>query len=469
MGSVKYEFLHVKGERNTTGFFPRYKNIKIKMLRCFATARRPLEKPTFRGLASFTGAFPSETLQHLAAGGPNVFAAFTMFANEHDAVNLGQGFPTFGTPDFVKEAAARAVSEDHNQYSRPGGHPRLNGVLADFYAPRFKKKLDPLCNVTVFNGAQGALFNIILSFCDAGDEIAVIEPFFDAYHKGAMLVGAKTKGVPLRLPSGGSSSAADFKLDLGELDEVLNERTRLLILNTPHNPTGKVFSVDELQAISDVVRRYPDLIVVSDEVYEMSAFGGVDQHHRFAQCCGDDMFERTISLYSAGKTFSCTGWRIGYAIAPENLSAPLIASQGAINFCSPSPLEVAVSMSMHAAQENNYFAELAKRLEGKQRRFAALLEAAGMRPVLADGGYFLLAETSGIVLPEEEQPSSKARDWRVAEYLTEHLGVTGIPTSPFYISKGNASLAENTIRLCFARRDSELDEAGKRLAGLRHL
>ena len=418
---------------------------------------------------AFSGAFPSATLQNLSRGGANVFAAFTAFANEHGAVNLGQGFPTYGTPDFVKEAAARAIAEEHNQYSRPGGHVRLNNCLAEFYAPLFGRDIDPMNNVVVFNGAQSALFNIILSFCNSGDEIAVIEPFFDAYQKGAMLVGADVKGVPLRLPAEGSSTAADFSLDLSELDAVLSDKTRLLVLNTPHNPTGKVFTANELQGIADVVRRYPNLIVVSDEVYEMSAFGGLDKHHRFAQCCGEDMFDRTISLYSAGKTFSCTGWRIGYAVAPAALCAPLIASQGAISFCSPSPLEVAIAASMEEAQENDYFASSGQLLESKQRRFADLLSAAGMKPLLAEGGYFLLADTSGIALPEDEQNSNKARDWRVAEYLTETLGVTGIPTSPFYITEGNKALAENTIRLCFARKDEELDEAGRRLLGLREL
>lgn len=397
-----------------------------------------------------------------------MFAAFTAMAQKHDAVNLGQGFPSFGTPDFVKEAAARAVQEEYNQYSRPGGHMRLNECLASFYSPVFRRNLDPLTNITVYNGAQGALYNIILSFCDAGDEIAVIEPFFDAYNKAAMLVGAETRGVPLRLQEG-SLSAADYQLDLRELDKCLSDRTRLLILNTPHNPTGKVFTSAELEGIADVVKHYPNLIVVSDEVYEMSVFGGLEKMARFAHC--KDMFDRTISLYSAGKTFSCTGWRVGYAVAPASLSAPLIASQGAINFCSPAPLEVAVALSMEAAQENGYFNSLGNRLAEKQRRFADLLEAAGMPPVKADGGYFLLADTSSLSLPVKKgkgskSDSDKARDWLIAEYLTEEFGVTGIPTSPFYVSKENAMLAENTIRLCFARKNEELDESGERLAKL---
>ena len=429
---------------------------KTEMLRHPNTLRRIQQ--TVATHSSFFSTFtpqPSEAIQH-SLNTPNLFAAFTALANEHQAINLGQGFPTFGTPQFVIDNVAKAVNnQPFNQYSRPGGHLQLNQTLATHYTPEFNQKLDPISNICTFTGAQGGLFNTIQSFLNPGDEICTIEPYFDAYKKAADVVGAVTIGVPLRLPST-ATTASDYKIDIDELRATLTPKTKMLMLNTPHNPTGKVFDMQELQDIADVVRDFPNLLVVSDEVYEYSTFQP-KTHARFANI--KDMWERTISLYSAGKTFSCTGWRIGYAIGPDELIKPLIAAQGVLSFCAATPLEIAVGYSMEDAKENNYFNTFSNDLKRKQQLFIDVIQDSPLRPIAADGGYFVMCDTSELKVDRVENES---RDFTVAKMLTERYGVTGIPTSPFYDVQ-NQHLSDNVIRFCFARKDEELEEAGRRL------
>ena len=239
---------------------------------------------------SFTPTY-SDAVQH-SLGKPNLFAYFTGLANEHEAINLGQGFPTYGTPQFVLDNVTKAVSNPpFNQYTRPGGHPILVDQLASHYSSHFHRPLDPLTNICTFSGAQFGLFDCIVSYLNEGDEMCTIEPFFGPYKQAADVVGATTVGVPLRPKNNASPTmtADDFVLDLEELKSVLTSKTKLLILNTPHNPTGKVFSTEELQGIANVVRKFPNLIVISDEVYEYSTFQP-KKHERFANM--DDMWDR---------------------------------------------------------------------------------------------------------------------------------------------------------------------------------
>jgi len=176
-----------------------------------------------------------------------------------------EGFPSFDTPEFVVKCVQDALGQGiHNQYTRPGGNPILVQTLAEMYSPLFQRELDPMSEVSVCSGAQEGIFNILATYCNPGDQVVCIEPYFDAYKKAADLVGAETVGVPLRLEAGGATSA-DFKLNLGDLERAITDNTKLLILNTPHNPTGKVFSLEELEGIASVVRRHPGLIVLSDE------------------------------------------------------------------------------------------------------------------------------------------------------------------------------------------------------------
>ena len=222
----------------------------------------------------------------------------------------------------MKEAGAAAIHSDHNQYTRPAGHPQLVNTLARYYSPALGRSLDAQSEVCVVGGATNAIFSAVMALVDPGDEVVCIEPYFDAPKIAADLMGAKTIGVPLR--ADWAKSSADWTLDLAELEAALTERTKLLVLNTPHNPTGKVFSAAELEGIAHIVRKYPRLVVMSDEVYEFMTFDGMP-HARISALPG--MFDRTLSIHSAGKTFSATGWRIGYVIGPAPLITPLVRAR----------------------------------------------------------------------------------------------------------------------------------------------
>lgn len=319
-----------------------------------------------------------------------------------------------------------------------------------------------------------------------------VEPYFDAYVKAAHLGGGTITGLPLR-STGSTGTSADFELDIPELEKTLSDKSRVLILNTPHNPTGKVFSRDELQAVADVVKKYPNLIVVADEVYEAAVFEvrarpllrvpcppltqppslpaqGLT-HERFATL--DGMWERTISVFSAGKTFSCTGWRCGYMIGPSNLITPLQGAQGVIAFAGVTPIEVAVASAFKKAEETGYFESYAKMMEEKRDLLVNGLRDVGLEPVVPQGGYFTLCDTSaswcdppagsGYSSPEHEtDPLWGRRDFRVAQMFTEDAKVTGIPPSASY-SPHNRDPADNLLRFAHCKEDSDLTEAVRRL------
>mmetsp|Transcript_30349 Transcript_30349/g.48327 ORF Transcript_30349/g.48327 Transcript_30349/m.48327 type:complete len:428 (-) Transcript_30349:5540-6823(-) len=386
----------------------------------------------------------------------NIFADATAMANKHASVNLGQGFPSFPTPDFVKKCAQDAVAHNHNQYTRPGGNPYLVETLAEYYSSSFQRRVDPLTEIATCSGAQEGIFNVVATFCNQGDQVLCVEPYFDAYKRAADLVGAITKGVPLRMQGSDPTTSASLKLDVNELDNAITDKTKLLILNTPHNPTGKVFSKEELEDIAQVVRKHPQLIVLSDEVYEFMTFDGL-KHERFANVQG--MWDRTISLFSAGKTFSCTGWRIGYCIGPSKFCTPLQQTQGIVAFCAATPFEVAAADSFKLAQENGYFDQLPATLEKKRDALCAALEDAGMKPIIPEGGYFVMADTSDVPVSGSEGVS---RDVAVNQWLTENTGVTGIPTSYFY-SEENRHLSDNVLRYAFCKTDEEIAAASKNL------
>lgn len=274
--------------------------------------------------------------------------------------------------------------------------------------------------------------------------------------------------VSLRPRNGVSAaSAADLVLDLGELEAAIcDRRTRFLVLNTPHNPTGKVFSRDELEGIASIVERHPGLIVISDEVYEYSVFGDAE-HVRFASLPG--MWDRTVSLYSAGKTFSCTGWRVGYSIGPAHLVQPMIHAQSVISFCVASPLEMAVATAMEAAATNGYFVEYPKMLERKAVFLEEALAGAGLDVVKPQGGYFCMANSDVVVASAGYSAGvgaggasgGAAADVLASEYMTKEVGVCCLPTSAFYTS--DTTGAGKLLRFCFVKTDDELAEAAHRL------
>ena len=271
-------------------------------------------------------------------GNPTVWSEFGELSVSlgPGAVNLGQGFPDWQPPAFVVQQAFEALSEGQNQYTRPAGHPALVEVLAQRYSRHFGRSLDALSEVTVTVGASQALYLTLQALVNPGDEVLLLEPAFDLYYGQVKLTGASVVPVALAFDDG----IGEWRLDAAALDAAVTPRTKLLIFNSPHNPTGKVFSRGEMEAIAAVVARHPHLLVISDEVYKYIVHSG-GEHIHFASLPG--MFERTVTLSSAGKTFSITGWQNGWCIGPEQLIMPIQRLLPYVQFCAPTPMQQARS------------------------------------------------------------------------------------------------------------------------------
>lgn len=397
--------------------------------------------------------------QRVRGFGTTVFAEFTALANEHDAVNLGQGFPDFPAPDFIKEAAQEAIAQDLNQYTRSAGHLRLVKALADVYSPLFGRNLNALDEIVVTSGATEAIFATIQALVDPGDEVILIEPFYDSYPASVIMAGGTPVYVPLR-PSGGANHSTQWVVDMDELAAAFTPRTRLLILNTPHNPVGKVFRRQELMAIADLVKKQ-DVLLLSDEVYEWMVYDQA-QHVRIATLPG--MWERTITLGSAGKTFSVTGWKVGWAIAPPPIARAIFMAHQWIPFTVPTPLQEAVAIAFEVAEERNYFNWLGKMYQAKRDKLLAALLETGLTPTVPEGSYFILVDGTPLDahLPNHVQGDDEPRDFAVCRWLTSEIGVAAIPPTAFY-SPNHKHLAEHLVRFCFCKTDAVLDEGSRRL------
>ncbi len=375
----------------------------------------------------------------------SVFAEFTALAERHAAVNLGQGFPNFPAPDFVKEAARRAIAHEHNQYTRYGGNLGLVEALAAQSEADLGRRVDPLAEIQITAGATAGLFSICQAFVDPGDEVILFEPFYDAYPVDVALAGGIVRYVPLYPQVDGT-----WRFDPDDLRAQFNERTKLIFLNSPHNPTGKVFRVSELEQIASLCQEH-DVIVVADEVYERMTFDGV-QMARMAALPG--MWERTLSLGSAGKTFSVTGWKVGWTIGPAPLISALRNVYQWVTFCVATPLQVGLAEAVQMAPAIRYYQEMAAMYEAKRDRLAGILAAAGLDPLLPEGSYFIIADVSAFSFPDDDA---------FCRWLTAEVGVAAIPPSAFY-SPSHKHLARHLARFCFCKTDETLDAAAQRLA-----
>jgi aspartate/methionine/tyrosine aminotransferase len=371
-----------------------------------------------------------------------VFAEMSALSAEHGAVNLGQGFPDFSAPAFVKEAAQRAIAADHNQYAHPHGAVGLREGIAAEWVTRFGLDVDPLRQVTVTSGATEAIFDTILAMVNPGDEVIAFEPFYDSYPAAVAMAGGVMRVVRLEAP--------EWRFDPQVLENAVTKRTRLILLNTPHNPTGKVFSRLELEQIAAVALRN-DLIVVTDEVYDRIIFDG---HEHIPIATLPEMWDRTLTINSVGKTFSVTGWKIGYAIGPEHLIEPIRAVHQWVTFATATPLQIAMAEAIQTASENGYYSELAAAYTERRQVLIAVLERAGLPVLPTAGTYFLMA---GFGRQECETDVAFSR-WLITE-----IGVTPIPPSAFYL---DPSTAPKLVRFCFAKELSTLKEAGRRLQRL---
>jgi len=379
----------------------------------------------------------------LSGIGTSIFSEITALAVQHGAVNLGQGFPDFAAPAFVKEAAARHIHEDRNQYAASAGVPRLRHALAEDWRRRHPEAPvgDADAEITVAAGATELLHDALLAVVNPGDEVIAFEPAYDAYGPDIVMAGGVPRFVRLEAPS--------FSFDPARLAAAFGPRTRALILNSPHNPTGKIFSRAELDQIAQLCRAH-DVIVISDEVYAEIYFDQAPVP--IATLPG--MRQRTITIESMGKTFSVTGWKVGWAIAPAPLSAALRAVHQFVTFTNSAPFQEALADVLPQAARDGFFPELRRAYRQRRDHLAQVLRDVGLAPLPIDGAYFLLADVSG----------RAASDVAFCKSLITDCGVAAIPTSVFYESP---TTAPQLARFCFAKTAATLSAAAERMQKLR--
>eukprot|EP01132_Coremiostelium_polycephalum_P004126 gene4126-5162_t len=404
--------------------------------------------------------------------GPSVWLEFSPLATKYKSINLGQGFPDFEPPKFVIEALKSTLDVGgFNQYTRSFGHTRLVNAIANTYSPLFERKIDPMSEIVVTVGASEGLCATIQTVVNPGDEVILIEPFFDIYMGPILMAGGIPKYVSLKedrslMKPGEKRSSSNWKINKSELEAAFTDKTKLLILNNPHNPVGKAYSKEELEEIASVVRKHPKAVVISDEVYEWMTYDDV-VHHRFATL--PDMYERTVTIGSAGKTFSITGWKIGWAIGPKSIITSIGNTHQYIPFSVSTPMQEAVAIAFEEAPKLNYFKQLRESYQHKRDILVKALSESGFDPIIPEGAYFVLGDTSRIHLEGEEGKDKSItgmglnlRDWNVCRWLTTEIGIAAIPPSAFYSDEHN-TLAQNYARFCFCKKDQVLEDAHKSL------
>jgi len=393
-----------------------------------------------------TGRRTFGTSERLRPFGESVFATISRLAAQHGAVNLGQGFPNFDGPQFVKDAGMRAIAEGHGQYARTFGLPEANRAIAARFRATSGMEVNPDTEITVTSGCTEAIAAVMLGLVDPGDEVVLVEPFYDSYTACVAMAGGVVRTVRLRAP--------EFALPLEDLRRVVGPRTKAILINSPHNPAGRVFTRAELEGVAAIARA-ADCLVISDEVYEEIWFD--EAPVSISTLPG--MRERTIVMSSLGKTFSLTGWKIGWTVAPANLTAGIRAAHQFLTFCSATPLQRAAVEALNAPR--SYYEELRRDYRARRDLMLSELRASGFEPYVPEGSYFALAD---------HRAFGFADDMAFAMHLVEKLGVACIPCSAFYAPGADGTKdaeAHSMVRFAFCKTDATILSAGERLRGLR--
>ena len=371
----------------------------------------------------------------------SVIREMTRLAFEHDAINLAQGFPDFPAPAFVKQAAIEAIEADVNQYAITWGDARLRAAIADKTRRHYGLDVDPEREVTVTCGATEAMMAAMLAFVEPGDEVIVFEPFYENYVPDAAMSGATLRFVTLR--------GLDFTFDPDELRAAFGPRTKAIIVNSPNNPSGKVFTREELGRIAALCREF-DCLCFTDEIYEHILFDG-REHLPVATLPG--MYERTVTINGLSKTFSVTGWRLGYVVAPPPLSEAVRKVHDFLTVGAPAPLQQAAAVAIE--QGESYYPELRAMYERKRDRLLIALREAGFACHTPEGAYYVMADFGDL--------GFEGDDTAFALHLIERAGVAPVPGSSFYDDEAAGS---RFVRFTFSKSDATLAEAARRLEGV---
>jgi aspartate/methionine/tyrosine aminotransferase len=384
----------------------------------------------------------------------SVIREMTRLALQHNAVNLSQGFPDFPAPAEIKEAARQAISDDINQYAITWGAKPLRDAIVEKFARTQGVRVDPEREITVCCGSTEAMMCAMMAIINPGDEIVVFEPFYENYGPDAILSGATPRFVRLRPPA---SDKEDWSFDERELAGAFGPHTKAIIVNTPNNPTGKVFTRAELEFIRDLCVRW-NAFCITDEIYEHILYDGAE-HISMASLEG--MRERTIVINGMSKTYSVTGWRVGWAIAPPEATQSIRKVHDFLTVGAAAPLQQAGAFALQFPQ--SYYDKLATTYAEKRERLVKILSSAGFTVFKPHGAYYIMTDVSRMNLPGVRRSPSKSYDVSFAEYLVETVGVAVVPGSSFY---KNAQDGASQIRFTFCKKEETLAAAEQRLSRL---
>ena len=371
--------------------------------------------------------------------GTTIFTVMSKMAQDHGAINLSQGFPDFDCPPRLRELVAVHLNDRKNQYPPMAGIPSLREQIALKVRDYYGYDADPETEVTVTSGATEALFDAVQAVVSAGDEVIVFDPAYDSYDPAILLAGGKTIHVPLSLP--------DYAMDWDRLEQAINSRTRLIIINSPHNPCGSVLSKDDFDRLAALIRGH-DILVLSDEVYEHMVYDGEKHESILAH---SELREKSFAVFSFGKTYHATGWKLAYCVAPESLTTEFRKVHQFVTFTTSSFVQYAIADFMAECPEHTR--ELPAFYQEKRNTFCKLITPSRFTFTPSKGTYFQLVNYSEI---------SDKDDVEFANYLTQEKGVAAIPLAPFYAEPP----ATKIIRFCFCKDDSTLEKAAEILCKL---
>ncbi len=374
----------------------------------------------------------------LPSSGQTIFSVMSALATEHQAINLGQGFPDFDSDPILRDLITKYLNDGKNQYCPMPGLLALRETLSKKIERCYGAKIDPTTQLCVTAGATQALFTAINAFVNKGDEVIILEPAYDCYKPEVLIAGGVPRPYSMTYP--------DYSIDWDKISDMVNEKTRMIIINTPHNPSGTLLETEDLQALEQIVKG-KDIVVLSDEVYEHLIY---DKQEHQSVMRFPTLFEQSIAVFSFGKTLHTTGWKMGYVVGPEQLINEFKNIHQWNVFCVNSFLQFAIADYL---RDPSTYEQLPDFFQQKRDRLTELLKDVPMEPLISKGTYFQLYNYSEI---------SDDDDVAFAKYLTKEIGVAAIPMSPFY----SEQIKDKTVRLCFAKKDETLVAAAERLEKL---